>query len=349
MGRLPDVAAGGLARVWNRRRDEGRTQVNPAELSGGRLTGEDSRAKEVLIRVIVVYAVAYATLAAFGAHTFIFKSVLVPAFAIYAIASSETSLFIRSWFPFLAATACFDALRGAIFALVRLGYRPVLWEYPIEWERALLGTPAASLPLQETWRSFALDRVMVTIHGFHFVYFLMFGLVLWHARRDWFARYKWAMICTFYLGGLVYLLAPTAPPWLASNYGLLPPVEHIAGLIYNVTLPELSRAYDTNPVAAMPSLHAAFPTTCMVIAWAAFSRPVAIAASIYAAAVSFSIVYLGEHYFVDVLGGYLLSAVACVIAFRVVPRPEPPSLSSAVVRSAILIVISVVLAFLSAR
>jgi membrane-associated phospholipid phosphatase len=311
------------------------------------MSGDDAKARDVLIRVIVIYVVAYAAFAAFGAHIFIFKSVLVPAFAIYAVWGGAPSLFVRAWFPFLASTVCFDALRGAIFTVVQLGYRPIFWDYPIRLEQALFGTPAVCIPLQQHARSDLMDRIMVMLHGAHFVYFLMFGLVVWHVRRELFASYKWAMIGTFYSGGLFYLVFPTAPPWLAAFYGLIPPVEHVAGLIYNVAVPQLVGAFDTNPVAAMPSLHAAFPTTCMILAWRAFPRLWGIAATVYTLGVSFAIVYLGEHYLVDVLGGYLLAAAVCIAVFKLNPPGEPPALRDALGRSALLILAAILLALLA--
>jgi membrane-associated phospholipid phosphatase len=315
-----------------------------------RVSRQDHQAHAVLIAVLAFYAVTYVALAATGTYVFIFKSVLIPAFAIYALRSGEIAVFVRSWFPFLASTVLFDSIRGAIYTLVELGYRPVFAQYAITLEERVLGTPAISIPLQEHLRSPALDRVMVGIHGAHFVYFLLFGLVVWHVKREWFRRYTWSMVGVFYLGALCYLLIPTAPPWMASRgLGLLPPVDHIAGGIYNFAMPELYGAFDTNPVAAMPSLHAAFPTVCMLIAWAAFPRSAAIGATVYAGIVALSIMYLGEHYFVDVLAGCILAGAVCAIVFWWDPPREPAPLSMAVALSASLLAQAFMVAWVAGR
>src|SRR5207247_9644011 len=69
--------------------------------------------------------------------------------------------------------------------------------------------------------------------------------------------------------------------------------------------------YDINPneVAAFPSLHAAFPFLAFLFARRTFGR-VGWLMLAYSACVWFSIVYLGEHYVVDILGGLAYAAAA---------------------------------------
>jgi membrane-associated phospholipid phosphatase len=61
-----------------------------------------------------------------------------------------------------------------------------------------------------------------------------------------------------------------------------------------------------NPLAAMPSLH--FATSAMATLLLAESDPVAgLVGGGYAAVLGFALVYLGEHYVVDLLGGLALT------------------------------------------
>jgi hypothetical protein len=73
--------------------------------------------------------------------------------------------------------------------------------------------------------------------------------------------------------------------------------------------------YLVNPVAAMPSLHAAFPTLLALICLETFGAW-GVVMAVYACAVCFAIVFLGEHYVVDVMCGSTLALVAFVIVFR---------------------------------
>ena len=74
--------------------------------------------------------------------------------------------------------------------------------------------------------------------------------------------------------------------------------------------------YEVNPnqVAAFPSLHAGYPFLAFLFARRAFGRPGWLMFA-YAACVWFSIVYLADHYVVDVLGGlaYALVAYAAIV------------------------------------
>jgi len=53
---------------------------------------------------------------------------------------------------------------------------------------------------------------------------------------------------------------------MASNlFGLLPPLRHFNLEIYTAIIPDLTAGFNTDPVAAMPSLHAAFPFLCSLL------------------------------------------------------------------------------------
>jgi hypothetical protein len=74
-----------------------------------------------------------------------------------------------------------------------------------------------------------------------------------------------------------------------------------------------------NPLAAMPSLH--FATSAMAASLLAESDPLAgTVGTAYAAVLGFALVYLGEHYVVDLLGGLALT-LAVRRAERLAARP----------------------------
>ncbi len=94
---------------------------------------------------------------------------------------------------------------------------------------------------------------------------------------------------------------------------------------------QIYNSFNPNRFAAFPSLHAAFPALAAAYAWSRY-RPLAIGLIAWSAAVLLSIVYLGEHYVVDALDGYLYVAVALAIVELVArwrakraPRPATPS------------------------
>src|SRR5262249_15019553 len=87
--------------------------------------------------------------------------------------------------------------------------------------------------------------------------------------------------------------------------------------------PTLAQSFDVNPVAAMPSLHAAFPSLVTLFGFECFGGYGFLLLA-YACAMCFAIVALGEHYVVDVLAGILL-AVLCHRASRAFSPSATPS------------------------
>jgi membrane-associated phospholipid phosphatase len=80
----------------------------------------------------------------------------------------------------------------------------------------------------------------------------------------------------------------------------------------------LFSALGGNPLAAMPSLHVATSAMAALLLSEVGPLEGAIGWS-YAVALSFSLVYLGEHYVVDLLGGLALTGAV----YRLGPRAAP--------------------------
>jgi membrane-associated phospholipid phosphatase len=137
-------------------------------------------------------------------------------------------------------------------------------------------------------------------------------LFIWDRPR--FARAAVMTYAVFDLGVIAYWAVPTAPPWYAAQHsresGDPPPVrrlmvEYGESFWRNGWAP-LYSVLGGNPLAAMPSLH--FATSAMAALLLTESGPVAGAVGGgYAAILGFALVYLGEHYVVDLLGGLALT------------------------------------------
>ena len=68
-----------------------------------------------------------------------------------------------------------------------------------------------------------------------------------------------------------------------------------------------------NDVAAFPSLHAAFPMLITIFFWSRIgSRRRAVLVA-YTVAMALTLVISGEHYMVDVLGGWIVVAVVVLV------------------------------------
>jgi hypothetical protein len=284
------------------------------------------RGRRGAVVVIAVYVVALIALFASGRYAFVPKEALLPAFLLVPAIAGRLRPFARDWAIFLGAVVLFDALRGLVFALVSALGLPVYMGYAIEADRALLGDSMPGV-LQRAWMSADLgvfEKALVVVHASHFVVFLLFALGLWLWRPAHFRRFAVAFTLLLYAGLLTYLLFPTVPPWMAADtFEVLPPIRHVTREIYNTALPAFARGFDTNPIAAMPSLHAAIPTLLVLEAaralWrsgTAIGKGVVGFLGVYAAAVMLAIMYLGEHYLIDVVAGVGFALAAYLAAHR---------------------------------
>jgi hypothetical protein len=133
-------------------------------------------------------------------------------------------------------------------------------------------------------------------------------------RRDLFPRGAVQVYAVFDVGLIGYWALPTAPPWYAAEVGVL----GASAPALRRMMPEHGEAfwkgawgplYDVlggNPLAAMPSLH--FATSVMAAHVLSDAGPVQGALGwTYAATLGFALVYLGEHYVIDLLAGLALA------------------------------------------
>ena len=200
--------------------------------------------------------------------------------------------------------------------------------YPIRVDRVIGGGELPTVRLQRAVASAdgptALDRVLTLVH---WAWFLEPHLALvWILVRhnESFPRAARQLAAAYDLGCAVYALVPTAPPWWAAEQGYLElPERHPAArapaavrrVMVEVGEPMWGRAWPKmyeslggNPWAAMPSLH--FATSALAaILLAENGGPEGAAGWGYAVMLAFALVYLGEHYVVDVLAGAALVAV----------------------------------------
>jgi membrane-associated phospholipid phosphatase len=281
-----------------------------------------------MLGVFGLYIVGLVVLFGTGRFGFVPKEVLLPALFIPPAIMGRFRQFIHDWAIFLALVVLFDALRGFGFSLISSLDLPVYMAYAIDWEGAMLGGSTLPHIMQEAWLGpdgdiGLFEQILIVVHASHFVVFLFFGLVVWYWRPAEFRSFALAFLILLYAGLLIYLLVPTVPPWMASeSFEVIPPLRHVTAEVYNTTMPMLARGFDTNPIAAMPSLHTAIPVLMSLVAVRHFrwkSAPIVI----YTVLVLLSITYFGEHYLVDVLAGAALAAAAfCAVIYVVEPRWE---------------------------
>ncbi len=237
------------------------------------------------------------------------KEPVVAAFLLVVIAFRRLRPFLRDWGVLLVLLFVMDAFREAAYYVTLALDRAVIVQAPIDFDRALFGVvPTVFLQrwLHPTPALHWYDLPLAALHGSHFLAFLVVGLAVWVWRPIAFRGYALAVLLTSYAGLVGYFLFPTAPPWMASLEGALPPLTRVLHTVESLHVPRfLVLGLDTNPVAAMPSLHAAFSVT-VVLGLGLVSRPLAWIGMAYLVTVALALVYGAEHYVADLLAGYAL-------------------------------------------
>ena len=199
-------------------------------------------------------------------------------------------------------------------------------EYTIRCDRAIgLGTCPTTRLQRALGREVRVGPLEYGLSAIHWSWFLVpHGTLLFMLlrHREHFPRSAVLMSACFDLGCVVYWLVPTAPPWYAGANGQMPPVRRImaeAGeLFWRRLWRPLYHSLQGNPFAAMPSLH--FGTSVMAARiLSQVGRGHAAAGWAYALTLGFGLVYLGEHYVIDLLAGLALAEGI----WRLAPRAEP--------------------------
>lgn len=177
------------------------------------------------------------------------------------------------------------------------------------------------------------DALAALVYVTHFVAIPLLTAVAWFRLRDRFREWVAAVLVMTIVGIAGYVAYPAAPPWLAAEQGRIGDVARISGLGWEwlhldvvARLTELGQSA-SNPVAAMPSLHAGAALLVALFLWPSVGRLARLLLAAYAVAMALTLVYTGEHYVVDVLAGWLVAVVGTLAgrAVAALRQDHPPT------------------------
>lgn len=253
---------------------------------------------------------------------------------------------LSDWVPFAVLLLAYELMRG----LADNAGLPIHVNDVATLERSFFGGLLPTAALQGwlhpgdgvDW----LAAVGTVIYYFHFVLPPLTAFLLWRYRRVLFHPYVISLILLSFAGFVTYLLLPVAPPWLAAQMGQIGrtasepmvsdlKIDAFASLVgwlgidgrqvYGMAFQALA----ANPVAAFPSLHAAFAFLSFLVLRRAFGA-IGWLAFAYFAAVAFTVVYTGDHYVVDVVAGVSYALAAYGLMWYLARRVADPDGSLAV-------------------
>jgi membrane-associated phospholipid phosphatase len=204
-------------------------------------------------------------------------------------------------------------------------------DYPIACDRLLglgeLPTLRLQRVLRRPGRPTALDHVLVWVHWLWFLEpHATAAWILWrHPAR--FPRAAALISALFHLGAIVYFTVPTAPPWWAADQDRLQDggriMVDVGKEVWGDFWLPLYDFLGGNPVAAMPSLHFSSAVMAAHVLSELGSKEGTIGWA-YAGTLGFALVYLGEHYLIDLIAGLALAETVRLLA----PAAAPPLLQA---------------------
>ncbi|MHA2275172.1 MAG: phosphatase PAP2 family protein [Candidatus Kariarchaeaceae archaeon] len=241
-------------------------------------------------------------------------------------AITKQKSFFKDWVPFLILWFTYDLMRSIADDHKHINVVPI---YDLEHD--LFGWMfGGEIPAfwAQNYQHWILSAVAAFYYTMHMVTPIIVGSVIYYKSddREKFKEFSYAFLMTSYMALITFALYPVAPPWYIWNegagYNFDQPTELVgipgsaAGLIEVdrlIGMPVFSKFYgrfNTNPYAALPSLHAAyaFISAFYTIEKYGWKRTWWIV--IYPIGVMASAVYLNHHFVVDLILGIIYVVVS---------------------------------------
>jgi len=241
------------------------------------------------------------------------------------LADRRLPALVRGWAPFVLLLVAYEVMRDLASMLGMPAHNLA------NLDRTLFDGYQPTLVLQAAVGKLAdadvFEDVGSAVYAMHFLLPVAVGTWLWAKDRVAFRNFGLTLVVLCALAFATYVVAPTAPPWLAQPAAVRHLIEET---VQRSSIPSslvwLYSQHDYNLYAAFPSLHAGFPVVAAAAAWSQ-NRKAGALLWVWALIVWVAVVYLGEHYVTDVIGGVVYAALAIAIVrgftARMWRRPSP--------------------------
>ena len=227
------------------------------------------------------------------------------------------------WLPFTFVLLAYDRTRSIADTIGM----PLHEADVVRWDRWIGFDQVPTVRLQHLMYNPAhvywYDALCTLVYTSHFLATPVLAAVLWVRDRAQWIRFISRVIVLSVAGLATYILFPAAPPWFAARDHLMPPVVRLSARgwewfhIGNLSSMLAKAQQDgANPVAAMPSLHTAFATLVALFVAGRLRSRWRWLLVLYPCAMGFALVYMGEHYVVDLAAGALYALVVHLLLNR---------------------------------
>ncbi|HSX28857.1 MAG TPA: phosphatase PAP2 family protein [Candidatus Saccharimonadales bacterium] len=271
----------------------------------------------LLARVVVVAALLYVFVIL---RVFWTPDTLFIALFILFVIFGQAKAFVIRFLPFIALLLVYDSFRGLADNL----NHAVHYQQMISFDTWLgSGTLPTAWLQQHLWHGHVMwyDFYFYFLYTIHFVAPVVLAVIIWKKRDELYWPFVAALVGLSFAAFITYVLFPAAPPWMASQNHFIPHIQRISSDIWAAMgVENFSEVYgklSPNEVAAVPSLHAAYPLLFLLFLAKVFSWRRVWWLAVYPISVWLGVVYLSEHYVFDVLLGILYALVAYTVTMRV--------------------------------
>ena len=230
----------------------------------------------------------------------------------------------RDWAPLYFLLTVYDMLRG--FAGTWLSPHSL---QQIQIDQWLFGGIVPTVQLQHTFYTPGVahlwDYAAFFVYMTHFFASFVVAAWLWRFAYPRFRRFAVLFVTLTFSAFATYALYPAMPPWLASRESTLQPTAKIidemwahVGLLDGAHVLSATGHF-ANPVAAVPSLHAAYPMLLLLFFWKSAKRWRWLLVA-YTLAMALTLIYTGEHYVIDIVLGWIYAVGVFVVGSRALDR-----------------------------
>lgn len=245
-------------------------------------------------------------------HFFLFASIA-------AISIGSFGRFLKDWIPFVLLFLSYEYLRGLAPILNKTVH---IYEM-INIDKFIFGSIPTVFLQDRLFHSGSpqwYDFLSIFVYMLHFIVPMLTAFLFWILNKKRFREYTLALIILSFAAFATYVIFPAMPPWMASDLGYIPHIEKIMDVTFlrlgqPLPLPTAYYLFRGDPVAAMPSLHAAYPLLTLLFFVRHFKKAGYLLFP-YVFGVWFALVYLGEHYVIDIAVGALYTVVIFIVVIK---------------------------------
>jgi len=242
--------------------------------------------------------------------------------AVLVVPYGRARSFVRSFAPYAMIWFVFTFLRSLAD---ETQWARIVNTRVAELERWLFNGELPTIRMQADWYTAGnlqwYDYYFTFVHWSYFIVPHAVTVYLWWKKPELFRQLLLGLTALLTLGLALYFLLPSNPPWMAPEsvnspgaptvLRIMEPIgKQLGGGLYQAGYNVVG---ESNPIAAMPSIHFAV-TFLFVFVARYFHRAWRIAAWIYAVSMALALIYMGEHYVVDILAGAAVTAAGWVAA-----------------------------------